>query len=41
MIWEAKNKYYDVIDSNCNYVIDYDKIFEKTGKIYKKRLNKS
>ena len=34
---EAKNKDYDVINSKCYYVFDYNKIYEKNGKIYKKR----
>ena len=33
---DAKNKNYDVIDLNCHYVIDTNKIYEKNGKIYKK-----
>ena len=34
---QAKNKKYDNINSNKNYVFDYNKVYKSSGKIYKKK----
>ena len=34
---ESKNKYYDIVDINCHYVVDFNKVYETKGKIYKKK----